>query len=64
MRGDRPKSRSIPVPADPEVQKKFRELEFLRRSISGLGQRLLAPLLHASARELWQLHMLRERSSG
>jgi RsiW-degrading membrane proteinase PrsW (M82 family) len=54
----------FPVPADPEVQEKFRELEFLRRSIGRLGQRLLAPLLHASPRELWQLNMLRERSGG
>jgi RsiW-degrading membrane proteinase PrsW (M82 family) len=54
----------FPVPADPEVGKKLRELEFLRRSIGRLGQRLLAPLLHASPRELWQLHMLRGRSGG
>ncbi len=54
----------FPVPADPEVGEKFRELEFLRRSIGRLGQRLLAPLLHTSARELWQLHMLRDRSAG
>ena len=53
----------FPVPADPDVGEKFRELEFLRRSIGRLGRRLLAPLLHTSARELWQLHMLRERSS-
>jgi RsiW-degrading membrane proteinase PrsW (M82 family) len=54
----------FPVPADPEVQEKFRELKFLHKSIGRLGLRLLAPLLHTSARELWQLHMLRERSSG
>ena len=53
----------FPVPAEPDVEEKFRELEFLRRSIGRLGRRLLAPLLHTSARELWQLHMLRERSS-
>ncbi len=53
----------FPVPADPEVREKFRELEFLRRSIGRIGERLLAPLLHTSARELWQqLHMLRDRS--
>jgi hypothetical protein len=51
------------VPADPEVREKFRELEFLRRSIGRIGERLLAPLLHTSARELWQLHMLRDRSN-
>ncbi len=54
----------FPVPADPDVQEKFRELESLRRSIGPLGWRLLAPLLHASPRELWQLHMLRDRSAG
>jgi RsiW-degrading membrane proteinase PrsW (M82 family) len=53
----------FPVPADPGVQEKFRELQFLHRSIGRLGRRLLAPLLHTSARELWQLHMLRDRSS-
>jgi protease PrsW len=54
----------FPVPADPEVQEKFRELKFLQRSVGRLGRRLLAPLLHTSARELWQLHMLRDRSTG
>jgi RsiW-degrading membrane proteinase PrsW (M82 family) len=54
----------FPVLADPEVREKFRELEFLRRSIGRIGGRLLAPLLHTSARELWQLHMLRDRSAG
>ena len=53
----------FPVPADPDVQEKFRELKFLRRSIGRLGRRLLAPLLHTSTRELWQLHMLRGRSA-
>jgi RsiW-degrading membrane proteinase PrsW (M82 family) len=52
----------FPVPADPGVQEKFRELKFLQRSIGRLGRRLLAPLLHTSARELWQLHMLKGRS--
>ncbi|TFG79466.1 MAG: PrsW family intramembrane metalloprotease [Chrysiogenales bacterium] len=52
----------FPVTPDPDVQEKFRELESLRRSIGRLGRRLLAPLLHTSARELWQLHMLRGRS--
>lgn len=54
----------FPVPADPEVREKFRELKFLHKNIGRLGRRLLAPLLHASARELWQLHMLRDRVSG
>ena len=54
----------FPVPADPEIRDKFRELKFLNRSIGRLGKRLLAPLLHTSTRELWQLHMLRDRSSG
>ena len=53
----------FPVPADPEVQEKFRELKFLHQSIGRLGQRLLAPLLHTSARDLWELHMLRDRSA-
>jgi len=49
------------VPADPDVQEKFRELKCLQRSIGRLGRRLLAPLLHTSTRELWQLHMLKGR---
>ncbi len=53
----------IPVPADPGVGEKFRELEALRRSIGPLGWRLLVPLLHSSPRELWQLRMLRDRSA-
>jgi len=52
----------FPVPADPGVQEKLRELQFLQRSIGRLGRRLLAPLLHTSARDLWELHMLQGRS--
>ncbi len=54
----------IPLPDDPGVGEKFRELAALRRSIGPLGWRLLAPLLHATPRELWQLRMLRARSAG
>lgn len=46
------------VPPDPGVQDQFNELQYLRRSIGTTGQLALAPFIHTSSRDLWQLHTL------
>ncbi len=47
------------VPASPDTEAKFKELEFLDKSIGRTGKLALHPFLRVSNRELWQLHMLR-----
>ena len=46
------------LPADPEITEKFKELEFLEKSLGKTGKLAIAPLLHANTRDLWQLYML------
>lgn len=48
------------VPPDPAVEDQFKELQYLRRSIGTTGQLALAPFIHVSGRDLWQLHTLRK----
>ena len=43
---------------DPDIEAKLEELRFLRRSIGKTGELALAPILHSSSRDLWQLQML------
>jgi RsiW-degrading membrane proteinase PrsW (M82 family) len=43
---------------DPEIQEKFDELKYLEKSIGKTGQLAIAPFLHTSSRDLWQLYML------
>ncbi len=40
------------------TQEKFRELRHLEKTIGKTGRLALAPFLHASARDLWQIYML------
>ncbi len=47
-----------PVTVDPGVKAKFEELAYLEKSIGPTGMRTIAPLLHRSSRDLWELHML------
>lgn len=44
--------------ADPAVAEKFAELKYLERSVGRTGMLAIAPLLHRSRRDLWELHML------
>jgi hypothetical protein len=37
---------------------KFRELKHLEKSIGPTGRLAIAPFLHTSARDLWQIYML------
>ncbi|MCI0696666.1 PrsW family intramembrane metalloprotease [candidate division KSB1 bacterium] len=43
---------------DQEIKEKFDELKYLERSIGKTGQLAIAPFLHTSSRDLWQLYML------
>jgi hypothetical protein len=40
------------------TQEKFRELKHLEKSIGPTGRLAIAPFLHTSARDLWQIYML------
>lgn len=46
------------VKKDQNVDAKFAELRYLRGSIGKTGELALAPILHRSSREQWQLHLL------
>ena len=46
------------VAQDPEIKEKFDELKYLEKSIGKTGQLAIAPFLHKSSRDLWQLYML------
>lgn len=46
---------------EPEMREKLEEMRHLERSIGRTGRLAMAPLLHGGGRELWQLHLLREK---
>ncbi|MFQ5486539.1 MAG: PrsW family glutamic-type intramembrane protease [bacterium] len=46
------------VAADPEVKAKFEELKYLEKSIGKTGKLAIAPFLHTSSRDLWQMNMI------
>ncbi len=46
------------APEDPEIAAKFKEIDFLVRSIGRTGRLALAPVLQARSRDLWQIYML------
>jgi len=48
----------LPVPSDPQMPEKLAEFDFLRKSIGRTGQLALAPILQASAEDIWQLRLL------
>ncbi len=48
----------FPVPHDPEVAERFDEMKSLEKNIGTTGKRALAPFIHTSKRDLWQLYML------
>ncbi len=49
--------RSMP---DAETVEKFKELEYLQKSIGKTGKLAVKPFLHTSSRDLWQIYMLEE----
>lgn len=46
------------VPLDPEIKERLTELRFLEKSIGPTGRLALAPILHGSSRDLWQLYVV------
>ncbi len=46
-------------PPDPEITASFEELKYLEKSIGKTGMLAIAPILHNSNRDLWQIHMLK-----
>lgn len=46
------------VRRDAEIDEKLQELEYLRKSIGKTGQLAIAPILHSTAEDVWQLRML------
>jgi RsiW-degrading membrane proteinase PrsW (M82 family) len=50
----------LPIPKDVETARKMAELRYLRAAIGPTGQLALAPLLHRSEQDLWQMDLLTE----
>jgi len=50
----------FPIAKDAEVAEKLTELNFLKESIGKTGELALAPLLHHTPQDLWQLQVLGE----
>lgn len=48
----------FPVRKDEDTDEKLTELKYLRRAIGKTGELALAPIVHTSPHDLWQLHML------
>ena len=46
------------VPIDPETRERLDEMKFLERSIGTTGRLAMSPILHASGRDRWQLHLV------
>jgi hypothetical protein len=52
------KEAGLPVSPDPGIRDKFRELEYLQKSVGPTGLMAVSPILHRSRRDLWELHLL------
>jgi protease PrsW len=52
------------VPPDPSLPAKLKELRYLEKSLGPTGRRAMAPLISQSARELWEVEMLRDAASA
>jgi protease PrsW len=53
----------LPVRRDAETALKLTELQYLRKSIGATGQLAIAPLLHRTSHDIWQLQLLEDVSS-
>jgi hypothetical protein len=43
---------------DPELEKQFKELKYLQKSIGPTGMLAIRPLLSQTPRDLWEMHQL------
>ncbi len=50
-------------PVEQEIKDKFKELEYLKKSIGKSGQKVVSPLLNQSVKELWQIYFLAENQT-
>ena len=48
------------VPPDSDIQSKFEELHFLKKSIGKTGELAMSPFVRTHGREMWQLRMLQK----
>ncbi len=48
----------LPVKRDPEIDAKLEELRYLEKSIGATGALAIAPILHSTSQDVWQLRML------
>lgn len=48
----------FPVKRDAEINEQLEELRYLEQSIGRTGELAIAPILHATAQDVWQLRML------
>ena len=55
------RSSGFEPPPDTEISEQLNELRFLERSIGPTGCRLMKPFLRQSSRDLWQMHMLKQK---
>jgi RsiW-degrading membrane proteinase PrsW (M82 family) len=46
------------IPEDREIRERLTELKFLEKSIGPTGRLAIAPILHSSSRDLWQLYVV------
>jgi hypothetical protein len=44
---------------DPEIVEKFNELTYLEKNLGTTGKLAIAPFLHTTSRDLWQIYMLK-----
>jgi len=54
------KEAGMEITIDAELKDKLKELSYLEKSIGSVGKRILAPLLHTSKKDLWQISFLKE----
>lgn len=48
----------FPAQADPGIDERLAELKFLEKSVGATGRLALAPILHSTSRDIWQLRVV------
>ena len=54
------KEAGMEIKIDAELKEKLKELSYLEKSIGKAGKSILAPLLHLSKKDLWQMSLIKE----
>jgi hypothetical protein len=50
----------FPIPPDPALAGRLKELAYLEKQIGRAGKLALAPLLGSSRRDIWEIHQLQD----